>query len=32
MHMWVKKDEPFTLDLPPKRGSGCNIIGAISNR
>ena len=30
--MWVSKDEPFHLDLPSKRGSGCHLLGAISNR
>ena len=30
--MWVDKSRPITLDLPPKRSSGCSLIGAISNR
>ena len=30
--MWMAKDKAFNLDLPPTRGSGVNIFGAISNR
>ena len=32
IRIWMDKSRPFNLDLPPSRGSGVNIFGAISNR
>jgi hypothetical protein len=32
MFLFIKQNNPKRVNLPPKRGSGVTMIGAISNR